>query len=350
MASLTDQALVKSIRQGEFSNVYLLFGKETYLLEGCLKLLLDKAVSVQRAFNMTRFDGAKCTLEEIENTTEMLPVLAPRRCVLVSDLNLEKLGKNQYDHLKEIAGNLPETTVLVFAYPNTEVNLKKSARYRAFSALAAKIGTSVEFSPKTQSELGKILTKRAAKRGTELTPAAGRKLIDSCGTDLNRLTVELDKLAAYAGEGGTITPEQVEQLVTRSVDSSSFDLARAILQGRDKQAFSLLGELFDQRQEPITILGALNMSFIDIYRAKCAQAAGRDADAITSVYNYKGKEFRMRNSMRDASRFSPRKIKKCLGILMEADVKLKSSRADDRIILETALARMMLADAQEARQ
>ena len=53
--------------------------------------------------------------------------------------------------------------------------------------------------------------------------------------------------------------------------------------------------------------------------------------------------------MRDASRFSPARIKRCLGILMEADVKLKSSRADNRVILETAIARMMLADAQEAR-
>lgn len=349
MPTINDQAFVKSIRQGEFANLYMLYGKETYMLEGCLKLLLNRAVVVQKMLNLNRFDGAKCTLEEIENVTETLPVLAPRRCVVVSDLNVEKLGKNQYEQLKGIVCNLPETTVLVLAYPNTEINLRKSARYRAFSALVSKNGVLVEFSPKTQSELSKVLAKRAAKQGAELTPAASRRLIDCCGTELSRLTVELDKLAAYAGQDGVIGPEMVDELVVPSVDSSSFDLARAILQGRDQQAFSLLGELFDQRQEAITILGALNMSFIDIYRAKCAQAAGKDADAITSVFSYKGKEFRMRNSMRDASRFSPARIKRCLGILMEADVKLKSSRADNRVILETAIARMMLADAQEAR-
>ena len=82
MPTINDQAFVKSIRQGEFANLYMLYGKETYMLEGCLKLLLDRAVTVQKMLNLNRFDGAKCTLEEIENVTETLPVLAPRRCVV----------------------------------------------------------------------------------------------------------------------------------------------------------------------------------------------------------------------------------------------------------------------------
>ncbi|MBC5788034.1 DNA polymerase III subunit delta [Clostridium facile] len=342
MPYISDKELVKQVRQNQFYSVYFLYGQENYLLEKTASLLFRKAVTGQPLFNFVKVDGAKATLEQLSNEVETLPMMSEHRCIAVEDMDLEKLGKSQLKQLEQMIQDLPETTILIFWYPGREVILKKSSTYRNFSKLVEKIGCVTEFVLKTRSDLVKILCKQAEKLGSAISTKAAYDLIDLCGTELNSLLHELDKLAFYA-LGREITRDDIFQLVTPSVESSSFDLAKAVLQGQYQKAFQILDRLLSQQQDEILLLSAMNTSFLDIYRARAAQSAGQNEDAILQAYSYKGREFRMRNAMRDCSRFSMGQIKRCLDCLMEADIKLKSSRVDHRIILETAVGKMILA-------
>lgn len=341
MGKITEQELIKSIKNGVFKPVYMLYGQEKYLLEGCVKLLSEKAVTGQSLLNLSKLNGGKITPEEISNETETLPVMSQRRCVIVEDMQIDKLGKNQIKYLNQLVEDLPDSTILVFVFSKIQIDIKRSAAYRKFADLAAKHGDAVEFNYKTKSELRRIIVKQAEKKGGKISNQGADELIERIGTDLTPLLIELDKLTAYS-EANEITPDDVRLLTSQSLDSTAFDLAKLVLKNRYKEAFSLLDELFRQKQEEISILAALNMSFIDIYRAKCAQLNGKTEAVITSAYQYKGKEFRMRNAMRDCSRFSMPQIRACVEILAEADRKLKSSRVDKRILLETALGKMIV--------
>jgi len=88
--------------------------------------------------------------------------------------------------------------------------MKKSARWKAFSAAVDKVGCVVEFPKKTAGDVAKMLCAGAQRRGSSMTPEVARLLVEQCGNDLNLLLNELDKLCALAGVGG-VTREHVEQ-------------------------------------------------------------------------------------------------------------------------------------------
>ena len=66
------------------------------------------------------------------------------------------------------------------------------------------------------------------------------------------MTAEADKLLAYA-HGREITEEDVEQLCSKTIERSAFDLAAALVEGRAKDAFTMLEELFALQQKPVMI-------------------------------------------------------------------------------------------------
>ncbi len=94
MAVLSDAELAKSIRQGELSPVYLLYGKETYQLQKHLSALIRKTVGKQSScFNLQQFDGARVTVAEIIDAAPRLIRLWQKKCVTVSSLDLENSRK-----------------------------------------------------------------------------------------------------------------------------------------------------------------------------------------------------------------------------------------------------------------
>ena len=123
-----------------------------------------------------------------------------------------------------------------------------------------------EFKFLSQSQLEKVLLDTAAKSGCKLSPYLACYLIDRCGDSLSVLLTEMEKLCCFVGDG-EITKENVDMLTAKTVESSAFDLAKAILKREYERSFHILSELLYQRLEPLAIMGALNMSFSDLYKA-----------------------------------------------------------------------------------
>ncbi len=344
MPEITDSQLMKNIRQGQIDPVYFFYGKELLLLHKALSALLKKVVTPgMESFNLQKFDSDKTTVEEIENAAEALPVMAERKCVVVQNLNIEKLPAAQSDRLKALLKDPPPSTVLIFAVTAFEVSPKKSAKVKAFCTAVSKVGSVVEFALKDKSALCRALCERAAKKGSTLSPKNASLLVERCGQSLTVLYNELDKLCDFAA-GEEITAAHIQQSVTPTVDSSAFDLAKAVLRGQNDRALSLLGELFYQKIEPVVILGALNMSMIDLYRAKAGGAEGKKAPDITADFGYKKNvEFRVRNALNDSSKMSMPHLRACIEALYQTDAALKSTGADGRILLEQLVVTMLAA-------
>ena len=94
--------------------------------------------------------------------------------------------------------------------------------------------------------------------------------------------------------------------------------------------------------QPVAIIAAIGGSYVDIYRAKIAANAGVKTSEIVDVFGYKGKEFRLRNGGAIASRMTVKSIRKCIEALSNADILLKSSPVDNRIIIEQTIMKLLL--------
>ena len=322
-----EQDLQKHLKEDPCLPVYLLYGQQSYLVRLYAKKLREKAVPPSLMnLNFTYFDASRTGIDEVSDALESVSFTGGTRCVQLTDLDADKLSAAEWN----------------ISQQNIPVDAKKSARWRAILKAVEQAGAVAVLNGRSRRETVRFLTSLCQKNGCAISPALCESLIDRCGDDMLALGQEIQKLCAYQGTG-EIPAEAVEMLSIRHLDANVFDLARRILAKNLSGALENLQELFDMGSEPVAVLGALNTSFIDLYRCKTAREQGLLAADITGAFPYKGKEFRIRNAMRDVDRFSRRRLARCIFLLAHTDYQLKSSRTDSQILMQEAVIRLFLA-------
>lgn len=340
MAVLTDEALNKKIQAKEIYQVYFLYGEESYLMQNTINLINKTLIPPDfLEFNYHLFDGEIMTLNQLETAYEALPMMAQRKWILVKDWNLEKLPKHDFDKFLSLLKDPNPSTVLILYYPNLSIDPQKSNRFKKGLELIHSIGVSCKFAPKSKAVLKKAIATRCSRQKTPISLEVCEMIIDLCGTNLTILNHEVDKLI-YFSDGEPITEQTVRQLSTPSVQSTAFDLSNAILKQQYQTAFSILDQLFYLRIEPIMIIGALTMSFVDLYRVKAAQDVGVSAKQVIQDFQYRS-EYRVNKIYQNLHVFSMEQIHNCIRSLEQADRLLKSSKMDARIVLEQMLCQML---------
>ncbi|NLO45714.1 MAG: DNA polymerase III subunit delta [Clostridiales bacterium] len=341
MPVLTENELKKRLKSDEPDRLYLIYGEENYLKSHYVERIAKNAVKKEfEAFNLHKLEGKGLDLYTLSDIIEAYPMMGGFNCVIVHDLPIDALSKDDTERLSEIISDLPETTILILWMDHIEVSAKKSARWRSFIKEAAKYGCVAEMKKRSRGELIKLVRSGAAKRGCAILPDKADRLISIVGDDLTNLLNELEKVCAFTG-GGEIGNSDIDAVAVKTVDAAVFDLAKAIAAGDASRAFGILSDLFIQKTEPVMIMGALISSYVDMYRIKICRQSGGRAEDVSSVFNYKNKEFRLRIAASQSAPLSAGQLRDCLDELYSADRLLKGSGLDEKIILEKCVARLI---------
>lgn len=328
----------KQLRSGELARLYVLYGDEDYLKSLYCGRIEKKAVEAMEGFNLHRFDR-EISLSQLTAALDNLPVMSRYKCVVLRDVDPDGLKAEEWKQLQPVLKNIPEDCVMILHFDAVPYN-KKSSRWRTLLGIAEKIGVAAEIGRQSRSELIRWLQKNASEAGCELTSDCAGILVDICGDDMNTLRHELDKVCAYT-DAGRITRETVEKLAIRPLDASVYDLTRAVTGKNLDRALAILQELFERKEEPVVILSTISGAICDLFRAKTARLSGAGATEIMAAFPYPGREFRVRNAIRDCANLDLPTLRSDLALLMRADESLKSSRADNRVILERLVVEMV---------
>lgn len=341
MVSNKENTLYKHIEQQKFLPCYVLYGKETFLIKDVVHKVVNRLVpDSARGFNYNKFSGDECSLDDIEDIVQMVPVLNEKRVVVLSGISIDKFLKKDMDRLKEILNKIPETTVLIITVTDPEITVKNCSKLKQLIVACEKSGLAVDFGVRSIGELTKILHKYVVDQGGTINKSSLNFLIERCGLSLDFLMIQLDKILAFAGDR-EINKDDIVMLTEINIENSVFDMTKHILQGNIKNVIIILNNLFKSQTSPVAILGAINMCFIDLYRAKCMQLAGENERAILDFYSYRGKEFRIRNAFRDCSKYSINKLRACILELSDVDFKMKTTGLDPKMLIEKAIFSMM---------
>lgn len=346
MPQLSDIEVAKRIRTGTIDNLYFFYGHDVASVEAYTKKLITKIVPVDNQdMNFHVFEGKKLDLGEFSDVCDGLPMFAERTCITINDLDIEALKKDDMTYLKNILSDLPQSTVVIIY--STGINVYKSKtrlfdKTGRFAAFCAKNGVSCEFKFKSQSDLSKIIISKVEKQGSSISKSSAVYLAQKTLCDMLVTNNEISKLCAYAN-GREITNEDIDLLCSAQVETDSFRLADAIAKGDAKKSFSILDTLYADQLDTITIIGGISSSFIDLYRARLARDTKRIAKDAASDFSYpKNLEFKIQNAYRDCSGYKSDRLRKCIRYLSEADLDMKSSKTDSRIILEKTITKMLM--------
>lgn len=334
-----DEAILKNqIKEHKFANSYLIYGNEPYLKQHYANLITKKCVTEgMEGFNLRKFDAENGNdIQELIDSTDTLPAFSEYTCTLMKDFPVDSFYSSDKKRFEAWIKEMPETTVAVFWQDTGEINPKKNSKWKSVISVFAKYGCVVCFDKMDRSSLAKTVTGGLKKRGKDIDRDTAFYLIDTVGNDLNILLNEVEKLANYQ-KGSIITKADINAVCIKSLESNIYDLSKGLFSNNIERCFKILNKLFEDKEKPEIILGVLAGNFIDIYRAKASVSAGKNADYLKDFYNYKNTEFRLRNAARDASRLDLASVRKCIGLLGEADRQIKLRTVDEKTVLERLL-------------
>ncbi len=341
MAALTEQEFKKMLSAGELPMLCLVMGDEDYLKKHYVSQLEKKSVDEAMAqFNLHRINSESFVFDDLYQVAQSMPFMSERNCVVVKDLAVDKMKNDDFEVLLDLLGDPPETCVMVFWMDSVALDEKKE-KSKLFIKAVDSAGVVLRLDKMSGSQLYKLLENGAKKRGCEMSRDVSGYMVKCVGDDLNLLLNELEKLCFYKGSG-ELTRRDVDTICVRSLDASVFDLSKALVSGTAAQAFSILGDLLAQKEKPVVILGTLISSYVDMYRAQVALNSGAAADAAAQVFNYKRREFRLKNAARSSTQMSMEQLRTCLEILADADARIKSTALDERRILEETMLKLIL--------
>ena len=339
MAIVFEEVLKKSLSE-KLLPVYIFFGEDSWLKKYYTDKIIKKITDPDDVFNFARF-GADSSLQEVYDFAMQLPMMADKKCIVLSDYNFEDCSKSDLDRLIELLSDMPDTSVLILTFDTVQFDSKKSGKFKKIVTAAEKCGgMAVKLDHRRLPELIKMLSDGAQKRGCRMDSSVAKYLIETAGDDINTLKNELDKLCAFVSSG-VIDKKTVDSVSVKTVETSVYNLSKYIFECNITEALSLLDELFFMRIEPMIILHTISSVYVDMYRVYTAKKSGARITDISENFGYKNREFILDKASQNLRKFDFGKLKLSLDTLIEADSSLKSFGADSKLILEQLIIRLI---------
>jgi DNA polymerase-3 subunit delta len=187
--------------------------------------------------------------------------LTDSRRYLLAD-GVERWRERQLEAVAAAIGALPpDLTVVLIARAKAPAKLAK--------AVKAAAGEIHEFEAPKAREMPRLLVAEAQGLGFRLEPTAARLLVERMGASPVRLRNELERLALWAGAGGTVALDDLEAMIADTSEAAVWSLSDALLEGDAAGALRIGERLIDQGENVTGLIYGLASRL----RAACAVAA-----------------------------------------------------------------------------
>jgi DNA polymerase-3 subunit delta len=322
---LSREQLRAQLREREIAPVYVLFGAETYLRDLAAKTIADFTFQEGdlRDFNETEFsltvDG---NLRSALAAAEQLPMMAHRRVIRISDVRIgatstrDTLKEDDEGALNAYLANPAPSAVVIFVAD--ELN-----GVRRMGKVLRDKATAVEFSSLSDEDLTKWARDKVTDAGASIDEAALRHLVALVGSDVRRLTNEIEKLATAALPEKIIQTGLVDSLVPNSREISNFDLTDHLLAGRKPQALKTLKKILDDGGEPLALLGLISYNFRRLLMAKEMMSRGADRSEVAKVVKLRYSD--QESFLAAARRSDAAALTKAITRIADIDLAIKTS-------------------------
>ncbi len=297
--------------------VVCVLGDEPFLVDRALAALEAEVLAGAADPGLSReaFTAPAATAASVRSAAETLPFLGGRKLVIVRDAH--RWTADQWKPLLPYLEAPNPSTCLVLVAEKLDRRLKAGKAVLAAAQVVA-------CDRPRDAELAGWVRRLAGEHGLDLDPRVVQALVLRVGPDLQLLAREVEKLRAFAGDGGSVCLEDVEALVGESRATTVFALCDALGERRMDRALGALRRLLALGEPPVRLLYMIARHFRHLRAARdLADGPGRagpkQAAKVLGV-----PPFVARNVLQQAGRWERADLDGVLLRLVRADLALKS--------------------------
>ena len=329
---------------------YVLAGDEVFLLDRCRAALLKAFVAPDlRDFCLSDLDLASSTIFEVLDRAQTPSLMAPFQLVFVRNvrqLYTRGAKKEEFAALDRYFRSPNPQALLVFVADFLRISsdarrMDMDDRNR-FERLTETLGehcSIVELARVSDDDAMRWVVATAQEAETRIEPDAARELVDALGADMMLISSELEKLLLYTSGRGRITLGDVETMVLAAKQRSLYELTDAISLRNRARALALLQGLLNSSDagEDAAIGHLYMMARTFRQMLVILEKNVRDSRAIWQALwqGFRMPPFAADELIRQARRYkSRRELTHAIRLIARADLELRSSPPDKRIVLE----------------
>ena len=319
------QGLLQDFKSGEFQQINLLCGEETYLRKQYRDRLKEALCDDPEGMNVNCFEGKDTNIRELIDLAETLPFFADRRVIVAENTGwLSKGGEELADYL----AGLPETTFLILVEEQVD---KRTRLYKEIK----KRGRVSEFGIQDEETLKKWILGMLKKDGKQITVTAMNYFLERMGTRMDLIKNEVEKLLCYTEGRQEVTIGDINAVCTGQIQNHIFDMIEAIGKKDRQRALLLYYELLALKEPPMRILALIGRQFNYLLQVKDLRQKGCSTALIAEKCGLH--RFVAGKYEQQAARFNTKELKRALQACAEADEQVKSGRIPDRMSVELLL-------------
>ncbi|MCH4182479.1 MAG: DNA polymerase III subunit delta [Prevotella sp.] len=220
--SITYGTVMRDLKTRKFAPIYILGGQESYYIDKISDYLAQNVLQPEeRDFNQTIVYGSDVTSAQVADMALRYPMMSEHQVIIVKESQTLK----NLDPLQKYFEKPQKSTILVFCHKNGKLDLRKK-----IYSVARKAGAVIFEGKKLYDrDLPGFIDTYLKLKGVTIEPKASQMVGDHVGSDLNRLTSELDKLMiSLPKDEKRITADLVEKEVGVSKDFNIFELQKAL--------------------------------------------------------------------------------------------------------------------------
>jgi DNA polymerase-3 subunit delta len=331
---LSYDALNKSI-DTELNPIYLLYGEEQYLIEMCTNKIKKKFGEKLLGINYILLD--ETNIDNLISDIEMPAFGYDKKLIIVKNAGLfKKDGRKKAgspiqekiaEYIKDNFEIIKESVILVFVDSEADKNVVYEQIEK--NGIICKIE---ELKP---IQLVKKLKQICSLYKVNADDTTLNYLVEISGTNLQNLINEIRKLIEYAGTGGTITIDDINNLSIKQMESVIFELTDNLASRKIDKALEVLDNLLYQKEAMQKILVTLYNHFKKIYL--CNEAVKYNKDVVTSLNLKPNQTFLVTKYKKQASYFKNNELRELLQALIDLDYNSKNGRIDIDVGLRSIL-------------
>jgi len=311
--------LVTDIKKGNIKPIYFLMGEESYYIDKVSDFIEEHVLAEEeKGFNQMVLYGRDVAIDEIVANAKRYPMMAERQVVIVKEA--QDLSRS-IEKLADYITNPQPTTVLVINYKYKKLD-KRKALYKAIN----KVGVVYESKKLYENQVAEWIRRVLSGQNYTISPKAAQMLVEFLGTDLSKISNELDKLKIVLPEGTQISPEHIEENIGISKDYNNFELRKAVGEQNVLKAHKIVHYFADNPKEnPMVVTVSLLFNFFSqlLHLHGLNDKNPRNVASALKVNPYFVSEY-----ITAAKNYPMKKVSRIIATLRDFDVKSKGVGAN----------------------
>ena len=312
--------IVSDIKNGLIKPIYFLMGDEPYYIDKITDFIESTILTEEeKGFNQVVLYGRDVSIDDIISNAKRYPMMAERQVVIVKEA--QDLSRNIEDLVSYVENPQP-STVLVICYKYKTLDKRKK-----LSKIVAKKGLLFESKKLYDNQIGDWIRRVLAGKDYKIEPKAMVILGEYLGTDLSKISNELNKLMIILPKGSTITASHIEENIGISKDFNNFELRKAVGEKQIVKANQII-QYFGRnpKSNPLVVTISLLNSFFTqllIFHGLSDKSKMNVSKAL-QINPYFVSDYQSA-----ARNYPMRKVSMIISLLREADIKSKGVGAQN---------------------